>query len=180
MFNVAQIHGLPESFTVPAETTEFNTILEAEQILISSGAEIRHGFDGPFYVPSKDQICLPARERFATPENYYATALHKLTHWTAHESRLNRQFGKRFGGDAYAVTNCDHIGWRNYQLITNCDEFPQASRHRLPGFDNGAGGCGLMPLELDHTQKDGQRATNRKHLLLAHVPEYLPNSLAWH
>lgn len=43
------------------------------------------------------------RERFTTPENYYATALHELTHWTAHESRLNRQFGsKRFGDDAYA------------------------------------------------------------------------------
>jgi antirestriction protein ArdC len=24
------------------------------------------------------------------------------THWTGHESRLNRQFGKRFGDDAYA------------------------------------------------------------------------------
>jgi antirestriction protein ArdC len=45
---------------------------------------------------------LPNRERFTTPENYYATALHELTHWTGHESRLNRQFGKRFGDDAYA------------------------------------------------------------------------------
>lgn len=51
---------------------------------------------------TKDQICLPNRERFTTPENYYATALHELTHWTGHESRLNRQFGKRFGDDAYA------------------------------------------------------------------------------
>ena len=46
-------------------------------------------------------VCLPA-SGFTNPENYYATALHELTHWTGHESRLNRQFGKRFGDDAYA------------------------------------------------------------------------------
>lgn len=103
LFNVAQIDGLPESFTAPAEVTaEFSPIEAAEKMLAASGATINHGFDGAFYAPSKDQICLPTRERFTTPENYYATALHELTHWTGHESRLNRQFGKRFGDDAYA------------------------------------------------------------------------------
>ena len=103
LFNVAQIDGLSESFTTPAETTgKFNPIEDAEKLLTASGATINHGFDGAFYAPSKDQICLPARERFTSPENYYATALHELTHWTGHESRLNRQFGKRFGDDAYA------------------------------------------------------------------------------
>lgn len=102
LFNVAQIDGLPADFTTPAASPEFNPIHEAEQILTGSGAEIHHGFDAAFYAPSKDQICLPNRERFTTTENYYATALHELTHWTGHESRLNRQFGKRFGDDAYA------------------------------------------------------------------------------
>lgn len=97
LFNVAQIDGLPESFTAPAETTgKFNPIEDAEKLLTASGATINHGFDGAFYASSKDQICLPARERFTSPENYYAAALHELTHWTGHESRLNRQFGKRF------------------------------------------------------------------------------------
>lgn len=102
LFNLAQVDGLPADLTAPADAMEFDPISEAEQILISSGADIQHGFDGAFYVPSRDQICLPVRERFTTPENYYATALHELTHWTGHESRLNRQFGKRFGDDAYA------------------------------------------------------------------------------
>lgn len=102
LFNVAQIDGLPSDLITPSMTTEFNPIMEAEQILTGSGAEIHHGFDGAFYVPSKDQICLPNRQGFTTPENYYATALHELTHWTGHESRLNRQFGKRFGDAAYA------------------------------------------------------------------------------
>lgn len=33
--------------------------------------------------------------------NYY-TSLHKHSHWTGHESRLNRKFGQRFGDSAYA------------------------------------------------------------------------------
>jgi antirestriction protein ArdC len=33
----------------------------------------------------------------------YATALHELTHWTRHESRLQRDLGrKRFGDEGYA------------------------------------------------------------------------------
>jgi len=103
LFNVAQIDGLPESFTAPAEVApEFTPIEAAEKMLAASGAVINQRLDGAFYAPSKDQICLPTRERFTSPENYYATALHELTHWTGHESRLNRQFGKRFGDDAYA------------------------------------------------------------------------------
>lgn len=103
VFNVAQIDGLPESFYAPAEkAADFNPIDTAEAILAASGAKIAHGFDGAFYTPSRDQICLPARERFTSPENYYATALHELTHWTGHESRLAREYGKRFGDDAYA------------------------------------------------------------------------------
>ena len=33
----------------------------------------------------------------------YATLAHEVTHWTGHESRLHREFGKRFGDDAYAL-----------------------------------------------------------------------------
>ncbi len=33
-------------------------------------------------------------------ESYYATALHELTHWTKHERRLDRDFGRQKFGDA--------------------------------------------------------------------------------
>ena len=36
-------------------------------------------------------------------EGWYSTLLHELTHWSGHESRLAREFGKRFGDDAYAM-----------------------------------------------------------------------------
>lgn len=103
LFNVAQIDGLPESWTAPTAMEEFVPVLAAERVLANSGATIRHGFDGAFYVPSRDEICLPNRERFTSEVNYYATALHELAHWTGIESRLNRTLGKRFGDDAYAM-----------------------------------------------------------------------------
>jgi antirestriction protein ArdC len=33
----------------------------------------------------------------------YGTLLHELTHWTGHKSRCDREFGKRFGTNAYAA-----------------------------------------------------------------------------
>ena len=52
---------------------------------------------------------MPQREAFrgtatsTAAEAYYSTKLHELTHWSGIESRCNRQFGKRFGDDAYAI-----------------------------------------------------------------------------
>jgi antirestriction protein ArdC len=103
LFNAAQIDALPETLTAPPTTQEFIPVMDAEQVLAKTGATIRHGFDCAFYVPSRDEICLPNRERFTSEVNYYATALHELAHWTGIESRLNRTFGKRFGDDAYAM-----------------------------------------------------------------------------
>ncbi len=51
----------------------------------------------------KDDIRLPDRERFRSPENFYAVALHELTHWTGHKSRLARDLKNRFGTEAYAM-----------------------------------------------------------------------------
>lgn len=105
LFNVAQIDGLPADLTTPASATpakSFNPHQEAEQLLLNSQASINFGFDSAYYSPSADKICLPARERFTSESNFYATALHELTHWTGNETRLNRSFGKRFGDDAYA------------------------------------------------------------------------------
>lgn len=105
LFNVAQIDGLPADIASVTSTTqnrEFNPHQEAEQLLINSKATILYGFDSAYYAPSADRICLPNRERFTSASNFYATALHELTHWTGNETRLNRSFGRRFGDDAYA------------------------------------------------------------------------------
>lgn len=56
-----------------------------------------------FYSPSLDAVTLPTVELWTTADAAWSTAMHELTHWTGHESRLARVFGKRFGDDAYAA-----------------------------------------------------------------------------
>lgn len=101
LFNLDQIDGIK----APAitERPEFSPIAEAERILIESGASITEGGNQAFYHRSTDSIRMPDRSRFSRPENFYAVALHELTHWTGHQSRLGRTFGERFGDDAYAI-----------------------------------------------------------------------------
>ena len=61
-----------------------------------------HGGDRAFYAPSRDHVQLPDREAFRDTESYYATLLHEIGHSTGSPKRLDREFGKRFGTDAYA------------------------------------------------------------------------------
>lgn len=62
---------------------------EAERVMESTFADIRHGGDRAYYRPKEDFIQLPDRERFESAESYYETAFHELTHWTEHPTRLN-------------------------------------------------------------------------------------------
>lgn len=101
VFNVAQCENMPE--TAPVEVRpELDRIAEAEALMAATGARFQHGGDRAFYVPSRDYIQLPAFADFINADGYYSTAFHELGHWTGAESRLNREFGKRFGDDAYA------------------------------------------------------------------------------
>ena len=99
VFNVAQIENLPERFSAPVSEDDCLP-LPADDYLAQ--ATIVHGGDRACYAPSLDVIRLPNREQFKTLSDYQATALHELTHWTGHESRLAREYGKRFGDTAYA------------------------------------------------------------------------------
>ncbi len=101
-----------EGFTAPViemPTTVIPPIEAAEAFVAATGASVNHGGSRAFYRPSTDSIQLPLREAFigsptsTAGESYYATLLHELTHWTSHETRCNRQLGKRFGDDAYAM-----------------------------------------------------------------------------
>ena len=103
VFNAAQVEGLPEALTAkPLQTEGWDPVVAAESLLDRSGAVIRHGGDRAFYQPSDDLIQLPPQRMFATPEGYYGTALHELTHWTGHPSRCNRSPTGRQQIEAYA------------------------------------------------------------------------------
>jgi antirestriction protein ArdC len=107
VFNVAQIDGLPEDVAPVAPAPITYTRAAEMQAL----ATITHGGDRAYYSRGSDAIRLPHLAQFASEADYHATALHELTHWTGHASRCAREFGKRFGDDAYAVEElCAEMG----------------------------------------------------------------------
>ena len=55
-----------------------------------------------YYVPSRDEIHLPNRRAFSSLSGFWGTAMHELSHWTGHESRLNRDIWHSFGSKEYA------------------------------------------------------------------------------
>lgn len=104
VFNAKQIEGIPAY--APKERTEFGSVEAAERILSSSGANINHDqADRCFYSRTSDSIHLTPKETFKDASGYYGTALHELSHWTGHPSRLNRSTlneSYRFGDPTYA------------------------------------------------------------------------------
>ena len=106
VFNVEQIDGLPEHFygKPEARTDSVQRIAHAEAFFAATGANVVHGGSRACYVPSTDNIHMPCIDFFRDAESYYATLAHETTHWTRHEKRLNRDFGrKRFGDEGYAM-----------------------------------------------------------------------------
>jgi antirestriction protein ArdC len=104
VFNAMQIDGIPAY--APREHTPFEVVQSGERILAASGAKIVSGrAGGAFYDRAEDAIHLPPKEVFKDGPGYYGTALHELSHWTGHPSRLNRATlneSYRFGDVNYA------------------------------------------------------------------------------
>lgn len=105
VFNVEQIDGLPETYVQKPEALgePMQLIEAAESFFTETGATFHHGGNRAFYSPATDTIRLPYPESFADAESYAATKAHELVHWTKHQSRLDRDFGrKQWGDEGYA------------------------------------------------------------------------------
>ena len=104
VFNAEQINGIPKR--VQAVHQDWVSVQVGERILENSGAAILHDRnDLAFYDLKTDIIHLPSPGSFENAAGYYGTALHELSHWSGHNSRLNRETltkPARFGGAAYA------------------------------------------------------------------------------
>jgi antirestriction protein ArdC len=100
VFNISQVDGIKEDI-VPVELVpvqmQYTTAVEFESL-----AKYVHGGNRAFYRIEGDTIHMPNIDQFKSEGEYHATALHELTHWTGIEKRCDRQFGKRFGDQAYA------------------------------------------------------------------------------
>ena len=99
-FNLDQIDGIKAPAT--EERPAFLAIEDAERIIAASPAPIKIGGPKACYIPSRDEIHLPAREDFINTEAFYSTAMHEICHSSGHKSRLDRDFSGRFGTEAYA------------------------------------------------------------------------------
>jgi len=107
VFNLDQVDRWQPPEALPTNLTE--TLEQAETFVRLTGAEIRYGGNAACYRHQEDVILLPERGAFvgspacSPTEAYYSTLLHELTHWSGAKHRLDREFGKRFGDEAYAV-----------------------------------------------------------------------------
>ena len=101
VFNIDQIDGLPEHFYAKPEPVidPAQRIDHAEAFFAASRADLRHGGNRAFYSGGSDHVQMPHFEAFKSPEAYYATLAHELTHWTKHPKRLDREFGRKKWGD---------------------------------------------------------------------------------
>ena len=100
VFNAEQANGIP-----PLPTVENGHLPDenAEAILAGykGGPGIIFGPDPGYSVP-KDIVYMPPLGAFDTPNDYYGSFFHELTHSTGHESRLNRIEPALYGTDPYA------------------------------------------------------------------------------
>src|SRR6201997_2322749 len=102
VFNVEQIDGLPDHYHAKAapQLDPVARIDRAEKFFADCKATIRHGGNRTYYAQEIDYVQMPPFESFRDAESYYSTLAHELTHWTKHERRLNRDFGRKRWGDA--------------------------------------------------------------------------------
>ena len=108
VFNVDQCENLDYSRIDIVEHIACETPqLLANQVAAQAGAKVSSGGNTPCFIPSMDLIKMPYLETFHNDQGqaetiYSAILLHELTHWTGHESRLNRLKNDKFGSKGYA------------------------------------------------------------------------------
>jgi antirestriction protein ArdC len=94
VFNFTQLHGYGTD-KIPAykpQTYKWSTDEELDKMISKIDVSIKFcgKHEGSYYKINNDIICLPNKEQFKTSDDYYATLLHEIIHWTGHKSRLNR------------------------------------------------------------------------------------------
>jgi antirestriction protein ArdC len=104
VFSSDQVDGWAPAVVEPLSDERNDRGEQFVAALVAGGLELVHGGDRACYSPSADRVTVPTFEQFTSSAGYYSTVLHECTHWTGHESRLNRLARlARFGDDAYAA-----------------------------------------------------------------------------
>jgi antirestriction protein ArdC len=108
VFNVRDIDGI--TFTYPEVELNNNQRIEKCEAVINTMPNppefIENDANRAYYNSVHDYFNLPDIRQFETPEDYYSTLFHELSHSTGHQKRLNRA----------TVTNPNHFGSKEYAL----------------------------------------------------------------
>lgn len=109
VFAREQIEGLPE-----AAKNDNKNLASIEVFIKASQAEIKHSGDKAFFDPARNFIQVPEISYFKGSQDYYATVMHELIHWTAHKSRLDRDCSnyafEELVAELGAAFLCSHLG----------------------------------------------------------------------
>ncbi len=104
VFNIEQVDGCKLPRRLEPKLSRNERIAHAEAFFAATGVKVRDGGNRAFYRPdTPEAVHMPAFDQFPDRVDYYSVLAHESTHWTSHASRCDRQLGKRFGDDAYAV-----------------------------------------------------------------------------
>ena len=105
VFSAEQVDGYASASALPPDPIQ--RIAAAEAYFAATRAKILIGGGQAYYRPSADTIHMPDEARFfetegrSRTEAWYSVLGHETGHWAGAPHRLNRDFGKRFGDDAY-------------------------------------------------------------------------------
>jgi antirestriction protein ArdC len=106
VFNSAQVENWMPPPPLVKSAVEIDKEISA--FVGALDARIEHGYSRACYRTDMDRIEMPspgwffATKASTASENYHATLLHELTHWSGASHRIGRDMGKRFGDEAYA------------------------------------------------------------------------------
>jgi len=106
-FNLDQTEGIaPPAQTEAVVQNHLHPLEKAAKIVEEAKVcPIYHTGFAAVYSPGEDVIRMPAQKTFRTPESYYQTLFHEMTHSTGHASRLDREgvtMPVKFGSERYS------------------------------------------------------------------------------
>lgn len=102
VFNIEQQDGFSFPEEDESETVEHKPHETLIQYLNREGIPLENGGNRAFYRPSADSVHMPPVTSFPKEDDYNRVLAHECIHSTGAKKRLDREFGNRFGSNAYA------------------------------------------------------------------------------
>lgn len=104
VFNLSQVDGVKLPKRLTPKLSDNERIDRAESFFAGVGVEVRDGGNRAYFRPDQPAaVYMPGFNQFPDASQYYSVLAHETTHWTSDKSRCDRQLGKRFGDEAYAM-----------------------------------------------------------------------------